>query len=87
MATHTKGPLVVSKHGTPEYAPQYGVHAGGADLAIVRGKNARANAYLFAAAPDMLDALEIAVNLLDTNDNDGRKAYAAVRDAINKATS
>jgi hypothetical protein len=43
----TPGPWATSKHATPEYAPQYGVYAedgSNADLAIVKGENAKAAA-------------------------------------------
>ena len=54
---HTKGKWEVSKHATPDYAPQYGIHKGGTnDFCIVKDKEAEANAHLIAAAPDLLEA-------------------------------
>jgi hypothetical protein len=55
---HTPGPWNVSRHATPDYAPQYGVWSeeDGKDLAIVKGA---ANAKLIAAAPDLVHTLEI----------------------------
>ena len=51
--THTPEPWEVSKHGTPESHPQFGVYAEGRhnDHVIVRGENASADAHLIAAAP------------------------------------
>lgn len=50
--THTPGPWKVSKHGTPDYAPQYGIHNGGNDFCIV--KSHKGDADLIAAAPNLL---------------------------------
>ncbi len=57
--THTPGPWSVSKHGTPDYAPQYGIYSDGSgnDHAIVKGEAAEADARLIAAAPDLLATL------------------------------
>lgn len=54
--THTSGPWAISKHATPDYAPQYGIYAGDSpnDLATVKGDNAKADAALIASAPDLL---------------------------------
>jgi hypothetical protein len=58
---HTPGPWYVARHGTPDYAPQYGVYAdGGADFAIIKGEKAKADAHLIAAAPDLLAGAELA---------------------------
>ena len=59
MSRHTPGPWEVSKHATPDYAPQFGIYAEGArnDLAIVKGDNAHADAVVMAAAPGLLRAL------------------------------
>lgn len=56
----TPGPWEVSKHGTPEAFPQFGVYAVGDpnDLAIVKGDRAKADAQLIAAAPDLLRACQ-----------------------------
>lgn len=57
--SHTPGPWNICKHATPSHAPQFGVYADGdrCDLAIVVNENARANAVLISAAPDMLALL------------------------------
>lgn len=89
--SHTPGPLSVSKHGTPSYAPQYGIYSDGcrSDLAIVRGDNAEADANLFAASPDLLkeareflDEFEAYINSDDYDLPDP----SALREAIAKAT-
>jgi len=68
---HTPGPWEVSKHATPEYAPQYGVYTGnGNDFAIVNGDNATADAALIAAAPELLAALQDMLNNFGANDTD-----------------
>jgi hypothetical protein len=66
-AQHTEGPWAISRHGTPDYAPQYGIYAegGGPDLAIVTGPNSPANARLIALAPEMAEALRDAEAALD----------------------
>jgi hypothetical protein len=55
---HTEGPWFISRHATPDYAPQFGVWSeeDGKDHAIVKGE---ANARLIAAAPDLVHTLEI----------------------------
>lgn len=57
---HTQGEWNVSKHGNND---SFGIHAGGNDLAIVKGGNeeggeAEANSKLIASAPELLAALE-----------------------------
>lgn len=66
-ATHTPGPWNVSRHATPDYAPQFGIYAGESarDLATVTGDNAAADAALIEAAPDLLAALEDALDDLN----------------------
>lgn len=62
---HTSGEWHVSKHGTPDYAPQFGIYADdGRDLAIVVGDNSKANAALIVSAPALLAALEEAERVL-----------------------
>jgi len=53
---HTPGPWNMITHATPEYAPQFGIYADGQqfDFGIIRGADAKANARLIAAAPDLL---------------------------------
>ena len=50
----------VCKHGVPDYVIQLGIYdeETGEDLATVKGGNAKANARLMCAAPDLLEALE-----------------------------
>ena len=59
---HTPSPLAITRHATPEHSPQFGVYSEGdnssRDIAIVMGPNAASDAALFAAAPEMLEALE-----------------------------
>lgn len=65
-AGHTPGPWEVSKHGTPDYAPQFGIYAEGRqnDLATVKGDSAEANARLIAAAPELLAELHSSVKMM-----------------------
>lgn len=84
-ATHTPGPWNVSRHATPDYAPQFGIYAGESarDLATVTGDNAAADAALIEAAPDLLAACEALLNCIDPA-RDWKEAKAA-RAAIAKA--
>lgn len=92
MSAHTLGPWQTARHGTPDYAPQFGVYANAAsDLAIVRGPNAEANARLIAAAPDLLAALQ---TIADSEQLDGDSficdfdtLQSVAREAIRKATT
>ena len=98
MKAPTPCPWAVSKHATPDYAPQYGVYAGdgsGADLAIVRGENAEADAELIVCAvnchTDLLAASEAALTDWHSHPrNFERKEppyLAMLRAAIRKARS
>jgi hypothetical protein len=73
-ASHTAGPWFTGKHGTPDYAPQYGVYAdGGKSIAIVTGENAEKDSTLMAQAPKLLEACTTIRNHLwamDTKDLD-----------------
>lgn len=78
--------LNVSKHGTPDYAPQFGIYAEGEqnDLAIVVGEDSKAYAHLFAAAPQLLAACEAAITEIDEGnsmhcDKQLRAAIAAAK--------
>lgn len=91
---HTPGPWEVSKHGTPSYAPQFGIYAEGEqnDLAIVKGENAEADAILMAAAPDLLGVLKEAEEIifgpiadLITGDQMAETGAYDVLDTIRKA--
>lgn len=91
----TPGTLHVSKHATPDYAPQYGVHDGGSrDLATFHGEHAKENAHLFAAAPRMYEALDAIEEYLRTLDGfrpgvnsgaEGARVRGLVRDALSEA--
>jgi hypothetical protein len=61
---HTPAPWEVSKHATPEYAPQYGVYSDGArnDHVIVTGRQCKADAALIAAAPELLRSVKALSN-------------------------
>ena len=63
----TQGNWEVSKHATPDYAPQYGIYADGErnDLCTVKGENAEDNARLIAAAPELLAACKDGEKFLD----------------------
>ena len=64
---HTPGPWEVSKHGTPESHPQYGIYTGSKnDHVIVKGDDALADTLLIAAAPELLEALQIWMRFFDT---------------------
>jgi hypothetical protein len=66
--TFTPGALGYGRHGTPDYAPQFGVYAENGDardVATVKGDNAETYAALFAASPDLLEALELAEGWID----------------------
>ena len=80
--TWTAGEWIVSKHGTPDYAPQYGIHNGGNDFVIVKGDNAKAYAARIVAAvnacakiadperavPALVEALRKLVHDIDARD-------------------
>ncbi len=81
---HTPGPWSVSKHATPDYAPQFGIYAGDSpnDLAIVKGDNAEADAALIEAAPDLLAALQEAMPFLRWAASRREDAYPAIDNAL-----
>lgn len=86
---HTPEPWGISKHGTPDYAPQYGVYAGDGsdhDHVIVKRDNAEADARLIAAAPDLLAALRGMVPTAYMGEPPKQaEFYAPARAAIAKA--
>ena len=91
MCQHTPAPWEITKHATPEYAPQFGVYAEGQvnDLATVVGPNAKADAQLIAAAPQLLAACKLALKA----ENDRRAGieledadYAELHQALSQAT-
>ena len=80
---HTPAPWHVSRHATPDYAPQFGIYAGdgnGRGIAIVTSNEANAN--LIAAAPAMLAACTM---LLTPGNGCYIKAVAMARAAIANA--
>jgi len=76
---HTPGPWVVGNVGE--------VKAGGITLADVYGDEEQADvdAYLIAAAPDLLAALEACEESISANLNPHHTAAVAARDAVAKA--
>lgn len=56
----------ITKHATPDYAPQYGIYKNddSHDFCIVKGDNAEQDANLIASAPQLLKACSLAVDLL-----------------------
>lgn len=91
---YTSGTWTITRHATPDYAPQYGIYANDAsgwDIATVHGENAAANAALIAAAPELLNALIMMLNQFQDHeqyDEDGydTAAIEAARQAIINAT-
>lgn len=80
MSNHTPGPWMVTKHGTPDYAPQYGIYSIAATSDFVIVKSGEDDARLIAAAPDLLKALE---DLVDTVEQD----QAAMQDHMLDCTN
>jgi hypothetical protein len=83
----TPGPLNVSKLGTPDYAPEYGIYEEGdpRDLARVIGPNSKANAQLFSAAPDLFDAVNHVLIASEDSGTFNDVDFALLRAAIAKA--
>lgn len=89
----TQGTWEASKHATPDYAPQYGIYADGEqnDLCTVKSENAKDDARLIAAAPNLLEACKLAATALkdhlqyDTGESLERDGFNAVTQAIAKA--
>ena len=87
---HTKGPWNISKHGTPDHTPQYGIYTDNNDFCIVKGQDAEANARLIAAAPDLLEALEAVypfAEIYTRGTTDGQPILDMAQKAIRKATA
>lgn len=90
-AGHTPGPLAISKHATPAYAPQYAIYpeATGRDIAIIKGDNAKKDAILYAAAPELLAALneaELALATVECQDpNQAAKNLRAAKERAARA--
>jgi len=91
---HTPRPLEMTRHATPDDAPQCGIYAEGSqhDFAIVGGDNAEADASLFIAAPDLLESLKDMVDMFERHitgkpgPDDAAERWDRARDAITKAT-
>ena len=67
--SHTPGPWEISQHGTPDYAPQYGIYVGDkTDHVIVKGENAMADARLIASAPELLEAARNLIQATNTEE-------------------
>lgn len=95
MDKHTPGPWVVDINhatGNPEFIRTFISSSDGGDMYDIANVwcdetgNAKANARLIAAAPDLLAALQIAENALDMYSGGQSSDLAAIRIAIDKAT-
>lgn len=79
----------VCRHGTPDYAPQFGIYTGSEtrDFATVSGDDAERQANLCAAAPDLLAALGSLMVVFDRLVPVANKyaCYRAAMEAIAKA--
>jgi len=91
---YTKGKWELSKHGTPDYAPQYGIHNGGIkDFCITKGENAEANARricqcvnnydaIVGALEELLEATRIRINIGEARKN-GYKVIEQAESEVN----
>ena len=70
---HTPRPWSVSKLATPDYAPEFAIHAGDDDLARTMNGDSEANARLIAAAPELLDALNLVLARLEVAADDAEE--------------
>ena len=66
---HTRGPWLISRHGTPEYAPQFGIYSASCPHDFVIVKSSTADAELITRAPELMaenrqlrEALEDCIN-------------------------
>ena len=82
-AQHTPGPWSVSKLATPDYAPEFAIHAGDDDLARTMNGDSEANARLIAAAPELLELVRSAFDRF--TDNDMQPPNNALRVWLNEA--
>jgi len=81
---HTPGPWQTWENGDGEY----GIERNGDSLGTMEGQNAKANARLIAAAPDLLEAARSMIDWQDTPAHvrgDFRPIQKALRQAIAKA--
>lgn len=62
MANHTPGRWDARRDATPDYAPQYTVYSEESGIRVATAFDG--NAALIAAAPDMLEALELTLERL-----------------------
>ena len=90
MEKYTPIPWAITKHGTPDYAPQYGIYAEndplGHDFVTVYGNNALANARLLVTTPKMLEVLQSVLSQHDATDCLGPTVAADVRAVLSEAT-
>ena len=77
---HTPGPWSVSKLATPDYAPEFAIHAGDDDLARTMNGDSEANARLIAAAPDLLAALQRILSVRCFRNDLSAEHHAALND-------
>ena len=86
----------VTRHATPDYAPQFGVYADGEshDFGIIRGEDAERRARLIAHLPELLRDLDRIADDLENPQRFGHVAYvsrasaaARLRSAIREATA
>lgn len=80
MSEHTPGPLHTHRHATPDTSPQYGItKASGQDVGVAYTE---ADANLYAAAPDLLEAAIAFVRHIETLPDDTEKCRM-IRLALN----
>jgi hypothetical protein len=69
ITQHTEGLWVMSRHGTPDHSPQFGIYSENndshRDFITVKGDNAEANARLIVEAPELLMIAKAYRNLLE----------------------
>ncbi len=82
---HTKGELKVSKSGHRDFDLCIVAEDGGSICHMSRWPEAKANAILFSAAPDMYKVLNMAMSLIIKSDNE--ELIMAYKMAIKKATN
>lgn len=81
-AKHTPGPWLIEKDGSAEHRNKANVIRGADGTMIVYGQANDADARLIAAAPDLLDALQV---MLDAAQHDITQECDIARAAIAKA--
>ncbi len=87
MSKHTQGPWTIREPFQGSYSVEPSVAWLGSSSSHTRGENL-ANANLIAAAPDMLEALELALSNMDeTGGSLAHEHYEQVEAVIRKAKS